>query len=46
MLGCVDSVYTLEIVVQLSEGVKRERLCGTNAVREAGFSKVVGDKAP
>ena len=33
MIGCVGFIYTLEIVARiLSDGVNRDRLCGTNAL--------------
>ena len=36
VLVCGDFIYTLEIIVRiLHEVVNRERLCGTNASRDA-----------
>ena len=40
MLGCVDFIYILEIIARiLSNGVSRDRLCGTD-VCMIGFHKV------
>ena len=40
MLGCVDFIYTLEIVAHyLSSGVNRDRLCGTNALSSVASTR-------
>ena len=43
MLGCVGFIYPLEIVARiLSDGVNRDRLCGTSAIWwvTLGFGRV------
>ena len=45
MLGCLDFIYTLEIVAHLSKEINRGKLCGTYACM-AGFRKVVGVRVP
>ena len=39
MLGCLESIYTLEIVDHCSYGVNRDRLCSSSIFNEERFSK-------
>ena len=45
LFGCVNFIYTLEIVGHLSQGVNRDGVCGTKQ-STVGFCQVDNCQAP